>query len=61
MTKLETNQPARKDGPLPPIGTHVVAHCPGFSCLGYLNQDGTWKNAFTHEALHEVIGFSLLN
>jgi hypothetical protein len=61
MTKLETNEPGRKAQPLPQLGLHVVVHCPGYSCLGYLDTDGTWKNAFTHETLPNVIGFSLLN
>jgi hypothetical protein len=29
-----------------------------FSCLGYLDQDGTWKSVFTNEALPDVTDFS---
>ena len=45
---------------LPPTGINVVVQCKGFGCLGYLDETGTWKNAFTHEVLPEVISFSPL-
>jgi hypothetical protein len=58
MTTMETNEPDGKSQILPPAGEHVVVHCPGFSCLGYLDQDGTWKSVFTNEALADVTDFS---
>jgi len=61
MTNLQTNKPSKNEQSLPPLGMDVVVHCPGFSCLGYLNADGTWKNAFTHGTLPNVTGFNLLN
>jgi hypothetical protein len=58
MTIMETDESDRKCPALPPAGEHVVVHCSNFSCLGYLDQNGTWKNAFTNEVLPEVVHFS---
>jgi hypothetical protein len=58
MTTMEKNQSSSRCETLPPAGEHVVVHCPEFSCLGYLDQNGTWRGVFTDEALPGVIGFS---
>jgi hypothetical protein len=58
MTTMETNEPGRKSRTLPLAGEHVAVHCPGFSCLSYRDQNGTWKNVFTDEALPNVTDFS---
>jgi len=58
MTIMERSETTKKSQTLPPPGEHVVVHCPGFSCLGYLDKDGIWKNVFTDEPLSDVIEFS---
>jgi hypothetical protein len=58
MRTLEMDDSGRKCPTLPPAGEHVVVHCSKFSCLGYLDQNGTWKNVFTNEVLSEVVDFS---
>jgi hypothetical protein len=57
MNVVETDESNRKSRTLPRAGEHVVVHCSKFSCLGYLDQDGTWKNVFTNEVLTDVIDF----
>jgi hypothetical protein len=59
VTAKETNEPDLKSQALPPVGEHVVVHCQGYSCLGYLDQDGIWKSVFTGKNLPDVIGFTL--
>jgi hypothetical protein len=54
---METDESSRKCETMPPVGEHVVVHCSKFSCLGYLDRNGTWKNVFTNEILTDVIGF----
>jgi len=55
---MEIEQSGRNCRTLPTEGEHVVVHCPKFSCLGYRDRDGTWKNVFTNETLNEVVDFS---
>jgi hypothetical protein len=57
---MKPNEPDRKSQPLPPAGEHVVVHCSKFSCLGYRDKNGTWKNVFTNEALPDVVDFSAI-
>lgn len=57
---MEANTPDPQSKILPPPGEHVMVHCPEFSCLGYLDEAGTWKNVFTNEKLTEVVDFSAL-
>ena len=54
MTQLDTNKTSRS---LPPIGEHVIVQCPNFSCLGYRDAEGRWKNVFTEAELVEVMEF----
>ena len=58
MSTMNTDQSGSENRSLPPAGEHVVVHCPGFSCLGYLDEDGTWKSVFTNKPLSDVINFS---
>jgi len=46
MMTMETNETTRKSQTLPPPGEQVVVHCPGFSCLGYLDRDGFMEKRF---------------
>jgi len=39
------------------VGEHVIVQCPKFSCLGYLDANGKWKNAFSNAELLEVVEF----
>ena len=57
-TVLKTNETGRKRQSLPPVGQHVVVHCPGYSCLGYVDPNGTWRSVFTEKDLPEVIDFT---
>jgi hypothetical protein len=57
MTTIETNDFGRNSQIIPPIGKHVVVRCPGFSCLGYRDENETWKSVFTNESLSDVIDF----
>ena len=54
MTHLNLNGSSRA---LPPVGEHVIVQCPKFSCLGYVDADGKWKNAYTNTELREVVEF----
>ncbi len=58
MTIMETNESVRINQSLPPAGEHVLVRCPKFSCLGYRDKDGTWKNVFTDQPLPDVVDFS---
>ena len=60
MTTMETKERGQKNKTLPLAGEHVLVHCLGFSCLGYLGEDRTWKNAFTNEWLPDVLDFNPL-
>jgi hypothetical protein len=57
MTTMETNDLAKNGQTMPPVGEHVVVRCPEFSCLGYRDDNGTWKSVFTNETLASVIDF----
>jgi hypothetical protein len=59
MTAKETDESDLNSRALPTVGEHVVVHCPGYSCLGYLDADGTWKSVFTGKHLPDVTGFTL--
>lgn len=57
-------EPQKNDGlneTLPPVGEHVIVQCRTFSCLGYLDGEGKWKDVYTNEELPEVIQFSPLD
>ncbi len=58
MTTMETKGAGGKDPALPPTGEHVVVHCLEFSCLGYRDEKGIWKNVFSDKPLANVINFS---
>jgi len=60
MASLDKDEQHKKERALPRPGEHVVVHCEGYSCLGYLGKDGTWKSVFTDEKLSRVIDFSPL-
>jgi hypothetical protein len=55
---MKTVESGRNSRTLPSTGEHVVVHCSKYSCLGYLDQSGAWKNVFTDEILSSVVGFS---
>lgn len=61
MITMEIGESGRKNGTMPRAGEHVIVHCTGFSCLGYLDQDGTWKSIIADETLPDVIDFSPIN
>jgi CheY-like chemotaxis protein len=46
--------------PTPEIGIPVMVQCKGFRCLGYLDQDGKWRDFARSTELPEVIGWSNL-
>jgi len=39
----------------PEVGTPVVVHCKEFRCLGYLDNDGKWRDFARSDELPEVI------
>lgn len=45
----------REQHELPPVGKHVMVICRSFRCLGYRDQDGTWRGVPRSEILPEVI------
>ena len=45
---------------LPPAGERVLVQCRGFQCLGFLDQDGTWRDAFHGTELNDVESWSKL-
>lgn len=45
---------------LPPIGKKVIAHCDGFRCLAYRNNEGKWIADFDHRELERVTGYTPL-
>ena len=46
---------------LPPVGKRFIVQCQKFSCLGYRDEKGKWKNVFTNEELPEVMDFNPIN
>jgi CheY-like chemotaxis protein len=45
------------DGKFPEIGMPVMVQCVAFSCLGYLDQDGKWRDFARSGELPAVIGW----
>ena len=43
------------DGKIPEIGVPVVVQCAGFSCLGYLDRTGKWRDFARSSELPAVI------
>jgi hypothetical protein len=35
----------------------VMAHCRGFNCLAYVDDEGVWRDAFHDHPLSSVLGF----
>ena len=54
INQLKTSEASRN---LPPVGEHVIVQCPKFSCLGYVDADGKWRNAFSNLELPEVVEY----
>lgn len=48
------------NAPLPEIGVPVMVRCPEFSCLGYLDKKGIWRDFKGSEELRNVIDWAEL-
>jgi len=47
---------------LPPTNARVIVICQGSRCLGYLDEQGVWRDAAKSEQIKNVIGWmSFLN
>ncbi len=47
---------------LPPTNARVIVICQGCRCLGYLDEQGVWRDAAKSEQIENVIGWmSFLN
>jgi CheY-like chemotaxis protein len=51
---------SNSDGKIPEIGVPVVVQCVGFSCLGYLDRQGKWRDYSRSGELPAVIDWSEL-
>ena len=51
---------SNSDGKLPEIGVPVVVECPGFTCLGYMDRSGKWRDYARSGELPAVMDWSEL-
>jgi hypothetical protein len=58
---MENSEKDQQNKALPPVGEHVIVQCRTFSCMGYVDSNGKWRDAYTDKELPEVINFNLLS
>jgi len=46
---------------LPSQNQKVIITCEGFRCLGFLDDDGIWRDAYSMKELADVKGWSYLD
>ena len=54
----EEGENAEAEETLPPVGERVLLRCKGFQCLGFLNKDGTWRDAFHETEVKDVLSWT---
>lgn len=60
LNRLFTVKPSGQRISPPEIGMPVVVQCRGFRCLGYLDQNGKWRDFSRSHELPEVVDWSPL-
>jgi hypothetical protein len=52
--KQASAETGSQDERLPPVAEIVLVQCRGFRCLGFLDEEDTWRDVFRHEELRHV-------
>jgi hypothetical protein len=53
IEKVDLRQPTEQ----PNVCQHVIVITPRYRCLGYVDETGVWRNAFSREQIEVVVGW----